>query len=98
MRRHAKTQTRRARSGPRVNPMRNLIPFVLLVTAFATFSLPVAPAQTVPPVAEEVLCPIFIPEAPVKYCIQITGRGCVIVDISTFGVPTNPEGHQKLCP
>lgn len=69
----------------------------LVAAALVLFALPVAPAQEPPPV-EEVLCPVFIPEATVKYCIKITGAGCVIVDVTTFGVPTDPSVHRKTCP
>lgn len=59
-------------------------------------AIPAAPAQA--QVADEVLCPIFIPESPVKYCIEITGNGCVVIRITTFGIPTNPSVHEKSCP
>lgn len=35
--------------------------------------------------AGEVTCPIFIPESPAKYCIIVTGNGCVVVHVSTVG-------------
>lgn len=45
----------------------------------------------------EVLCPIFIPEAPAKHCVIVTGAGCVIVMVSTFGNPSDPDVHVNTC-
>lgn len=52
----------------------------LAATLAALPALGTASAQ-----AEEVLCPIFIPEAPAKYCIIVTGSGCVVVHVSSAG-------------
>lgn len=58
-------------------------------------AVPAAPAQA--QVVDEVLCPIFIPESPVKYCITIQGNGCVHVVVTTFRVPGNPTVDERTC-
>ena len=58
-----------------------------LAAALATLPA-VGPAQAQ---VEEVLCPIFIPEAPVKYCILLKGNGCVVVHVSTLGTSRKVE-------
>lgn len=52
----------------------------LLVATAATPLLGTSWAQ-----GSEVTCPIFIPEAPAKYCVIVTGNGCVVVHVSTMG-------------
>lgn len=58
---------------------RTLLLSLLLATA-AMPALGAASAQ-----GSEVTCPIFIPESPAKYCIIVTGAGCVIIHVSTVG-------------
>lgn len=69
----------------------------ILIVASMLAALPLLGTAGAQEPAEEVLCPIFIPESPVKYCIEITGNGCVHIHITTFGIPTNPSVNENTC-
>lgn len=67
-----------------------------MLAAVLLMALPLGPAAAQADPAE-VLCPVFIPEAPAKHCVILTGDGCVIVIVSTFGNPSDPDVFVNTC-
>lgn len=65
----------------------------MTATALVALALPLV-GTTAAQDPSEVLCPIFIPESPAKWCIELTGNGCVVVNVNTE--PT--DVHRKTCP
>lgn len=75
----------------------SLVP-AMLVIALAFAMGPLVGGVTAQPDPAEVLCPITIPELLAKHCIIVTGEGCVIVHVTTFGVPGDPDVFVNTCP